>query len=305
MNEFLGRLREQKAGVGIFLVLILLPVLGFVFWQPAEDTNFDPRTFCPTTELQTHRIVLIDTTDPLESSQRAIALDALEREVADVPPHGRLTIVSLDDKHPFDPRVVISACAPKRKSEGPSENPRLLQLFWVQRFRDPLLAAATASLAGQPQDETPLIESIYGLARRPDFGPGVAHRRLVIISDLLQNTATLFSQYRDGLQFSAFAQRPQAFQTVPDLSGVEVVNHYLDRRAKQCLQGIAQRRFWETYFRRANTTIRFEDWPWTKPDATLEDRCSSDRLTPALHKPRHQRIRHRRHRHTQQRTDAA
>jgi hypothetical protein len=290
MSTLAERLREQKAGVGVFLALILLPAAALVLWGTTDAVpKIDPETSCPAGVLDGHRIVLIDATDKLEPTQRDIVMDAVENEVDGAAPYERVTILAVDEKHPRDPHLVLSRCAPQRDSTGPSENPILLRNNWLSRFHDPLLASAQAAMNAPEQKESPLIESIYGIARRPDFSPAVKFRRLVLVSDMLQNTAALYSQYREGLDFAVFARKPLAFQSVPDLSHVEIVNRYLDRPRESCIQGEAQKRFWIDYFRHANTAISFKDWPWPKSTPTLKDYCVG---AARPHRPRH---RHRSH----------
>lgn len=284
MSTLGERLRQQKIGVGIFLALLLLPTAAFVLWSPPEQLEIDPETSCPAGVLQGHRIVLIDATDKLEGTQRDVVLDAVNGEIEDAAPYEMLTLLAVDEKHPRDPRLLLSLCAPQRVAAGPSDNPRFLRNNWVEHFRDPMIQAAKAALKAPGQAQSPLIESVYGVARRPDFSPAVKFRRLVLVSDMLQNT-DLYSQYKEGLDFSVFAQKPLAFETVPDLARVQVVNRYLDRPRPQCIQGEAQKRFWTDYFSHARTAIAFQDWPWPASTPTLRDYCVGVGAHP--HKQRH------------------
>ncbi|HEX2591459.1 MAG TPA: hypothetical protein VHL34_08180 [Rhizomicrobium sp.] len=291
MNALLRGLRKQKSSAALLGALLLLPV-GVWLLMPGEGgPEIDHVTMCPIGPLDAHRIVLIDATDQLGPTQRDILIDALQHEAEDTTTYEKFTLAAVDDLHPFEPHILFSRCAPKRKSQGPSENPYMLKAIWDKDFYNPMLKSLDPALKGADQKETPLIESIFGLARRPDFGVAVPHRRLVIVSDMLQNTKALYSQYSDRLTFEAFAEKPQAFQSVPDLTGVTVVNRFLDRRVKRCIQGFAQRRFWEAYFSHAGTSIAFDNWPWRRPDRTLEDRCTgSDVQTAKVRK-------HKKHRH--------
>ena len=291
MNRFLGRNPQQAIGVGIIVFFVLSLATGLVVWLRSTAPIGGPGDLCAVGRLLRHRIVLIDATDNLDATQRETVLEAVEDLARISEPSDKLTVATVDAAHPREPHILFSACAPQSKVEGIADNPAFIRINWLRIFYNPLLEAVSTAMNQPEQKQTPLIESIYGLGRRSDFGPAVADRRLFIVSDMLQNTASLYSLYSDSLDFKVFAARPDAFQNVPDLTGVEVVNLYIDRPNDRCIQGEAQRQFWVDFFHSARTEIRFENWPWPKSTATLHEYCRGARSSQGLRRGRHHRWR--------------
>lgn len=204
------------------------------------------------TGLTAHSITLLDTSDVLSPEERQIARDAVDADAASAAPYEDVSVMAIEADHPYEPKQLFSACAPKRgiDAHGISENPALFDAIWKHRFRGPLDEAITAELSSSSQDTSPLIESIWAVSRLPDFGPSIAHRRLDIVSDMLQNTRG-YSQYHSHLTFRAFERTRFGRLRIPNLRGVVVVIHYLMRPKTLALQTEAHIRFWEAFFREA------------------------------------------------------
>jgi hypothetical protein len=290
MSLFAERLLQQRVGVGIFVTLALLPLAALLFWKQPEAPALDPHTGCRLDGLKVHRIVLIDATDTIDATQKEAILNLVRKLGDETLPFEKLSLVVIDAGQPREPPPLFSACAPQLKADRADENPLFLRAAWLRGFYGPLLTAARTALVRPKQDETPLIESIYGLSRRADFGSDVPTRSLYIVSDMLQHTASLYDQYHDGLKYEDFKRRPYAYQNLPNLSGVEIVGFYIDRPERQCVQGEAQRRFWDDFFRETKTAIHYLNWPWVRSGSLRDDNCS--RHSPggvALPRHRHRR----------------
>jgi hypothetical protein len=80
----------------------------------------------------------------------------------------------------------------------------------------------------------------------PDFGPTTRDRRLVLVSDMAQNSRSV-SEYAgpgSGLDPSAAARS----ELTRDLHGVSVRIHYVHRPELAAIQTAAQRDFWRQWF---------------------------------------------------------
>jgi len=199
-----------------------------------------------------HRIILLDTTDLLSPDERMLTREVVDGEAAAAQPYERVTIYAINGADPYSPVELFTACAPKRASdaEGISENPRLYEAIWKHRFRAPLDVAINAQIVKNGEDRSPIIETIWAISRLHDFGSGVKQRRLVIESDLLQNMPE-FSQYRGVESFATFRHSSFGQLNLPDLTGVEVVIHYLERPKTLALQTERHIRFWTDFFKAA------------------------------------------------------
>ncbi|HTQ15606.1 MAG TPA: hypothetical protein VMH86_17180 [Rhizomicrobium sp.] len=257
--------QQQRLGltlVGAVFAAALLPVLYMVF-----DTQAPPPVDSSNCLLDrppvSHTVVLVDGTDKLEKNQADVVLAVVANEAHAVPPYGKITIATIDQDHPYTPRILFTSCAPKNRQDADwlSENPEVFGTFWQQKFDRPLMLAAQQSAMTDGQKSTPLVESIFGLSLRTDFDSDVKNRRLVIVSDMLQNTE-LYTHYKGVPGFAAFLQRKDAFQDVPNLKGVTVVARYLIRPQSMQYQSEAQKQFWRDYFDATQAEVKIEGWPW-------------------------------------------
>ncbi|MEP2759006.1 MULTISPECIES: hypothetical protein [Alphaproteobacteria] len=107
--------------------------------------------------------------------------------------------------------------------------------------------------------ESPILEQIQSISRLPGFGDGGGNRRLVVISDGIQNTPEAqFCHVRGALPaFDTFATRPYFERVRPhDLSGVKVtfymaIQHgYGSGQLAYCTED-ELRNFWLRYFEAA------------------------------------------------------
>jgi hypothetical protein len=92
------------------------------------------------------------------------------------------------------------------------------------------------------------VETISNISREEDFGSGVASRRLVVISDMAQNSAN-FSQYNHKGAQVALPTELGVFR--PDLKGATVRIHYLLRPSLRRIQGPEHQETWQAFFERA------------------------------------------------------
>jgi hypothetical protein len=206
--------------------------------------------------LVAHDIVLLDVSDVMTSDERRLVRQVADQEAAGAAPYERLSIYAIEAARPFDPPRLFSACAPRNASaaHGPSENPALYADIWQHHFGDPLVQTIDAETAKGPQNESPLIETLWHISRLNDFNPdsGVVHRRLVCVSDMLQNTQ--YSQYRNFHDYVQFSRTNFGKLYLPDLRGVDVVIYYLLRPATAHLQTKKHAQFWLDFFKAAGAS---------------------------------------------------
>ena len=262
-------LRQQQTGIVLIASALglttLIVVASFTKFGAGAEGPIDKYLCYVNQPLSGHYVVLVDATDRFDATQQEIVQRVIRNAARLVRPHEKLTVAAIDQDHPYNPLVLFSGCAPKSESDANrwSENPDIIGSIWNNRFMKPALAPVSV-VAGEPsQKRTPLVESIFGMTLWPDFNASVPHRHIVVVSDMLQNT-DLYSHYRAGRapSFAEFARRPGALQNIPDLTGVTVVGFYLIRTNTMSLQTDAQKRFWLDYFAAAQTSVRFEGWPW-------------------------------------------
>jgi hypothetical protein len=140
-------------------------------------------------------VLLVDVTDPMNLAQRQDFLNQLERLRNSIPRYGKLSIVKVDATSSRLLTPVIERCNPGTSADSDeyTGNPAALQQKWERGFRDPLNEAFAQLATASGAERSPILESIQSVALT-EFQTAQAQgkpRRLIVASDLLQNTDRL------------------------------------------------------------------------------------------------------------------
>lgn len=245
-----------RNALGLILIVLAMTVLGglaaaaFVMRPPPTD----PQTLCRTDQpIAAHTIVLVDATDRLEPRHRRKLRAVLLQERARLSQYDRLTLMRLNVRNPREPNVLFSKCLPRppEQTNPLFENARMAQQHWDEDFQHALDTAMRSAASRGPAPASPILQSLRAIAADPDFGIEIPHRRLVLVSDLLENEPNSFSLYAPNATFADWRAR-DAFGP-PDLSGVHLRIAPLDRPDFAAQQAKALTAFWPAYFDAAKT----------------------------------------------------
>lgn len=265
---------RAKDFVGIFNLLVVAGVLGAISYaalvlQPAE---YDPETLCLVGETPPHTIVMIDRTEVRYSPDQArrineVILDA--RQSLDI--GERLSLFELNHRGEVRNTNRFSVCNPGRGDQiNPLyRNPNRVQMRYEALFDRPLDRALDGLLELIVSPVTPLAESLAELGTREDFDRTIPRRRIVLISDMLQNTQ-LFSVYgyaRPDLT----ARLPDPRDIVSELEGrygqslagveIEILFVAQDHDGWTPQQRAAIRAHWEEIFRLLGVHQTWREFP--------------------------------------------
>lgn len=211
--------------------LLISPIAYFYFQAMLAHQSLDPETLCPTTP-SSITVLLVDVTDAMNVPQRQDFTNQLERLRSSIPRYGKLAVYKVD---PISDRLltpVITRCNPgtaKDVSEV-NGNPQQTQEQWEKNFRQPLDRAFHELLRASGAKRSPILESIQSAALTEFQSPGVdgKPRRLIVASDLLQNTDSI--SFYKSLPEPSQLTTSQAFSRVrTDLRGVDVELWMLQR----------------------------------------------------------------------------
>jgi hypothetical protein len=165
-----------------------------------------------------------------------------------------LTIASVGSSVPA--QIVFSHCSPEKGVPfGFWESLRRSQDNWLQlkaeyqrKFQKPVAGLIESIALNKTTPHSPIIQTLADLLE--ELGPrwdGVAHKTIIIFSDLLENTPE-FSQYdrtANGRSFAAvWHSVPYVRNTRLDLRNTEVKVFYLTGLADLRLQGSRHQAFW-------------------------------------------------------------
>lgn len=187
-----------RDALGLFNLLIIVGVLGAISYaafvlKPAE---YDSQTLCLADSVPPHRVVVIDKTDLYSPAQANMIGNLIlqERDALDV--GERLSLYELNQTGQLRNTNRFSLCNPGAGAQvNPLyRNPTRIQARYEALFADPLDRALADLVEPKDAPSSPIIEALARLGQDPSFDRNVPARRIVLVSDMLQNSET-FSVY--------------------------------------------------------------------------------------------------------------
>ncbi len=184
------------ATAGVIATLFVLSIVVWAF-RPAQ---LDPNTLCPVARpIAGHTVVIVDRTDRWTPAMNSALANIIEAAQHNTQQYQKFSIVALDADQSTHP--LFSACNPGQPS-------LLSDLYrgrkYTQRdFEQKFVGAAdrVADEVSQPAEASasPIVEYVHRWLGSDDFSASVPDRRLILVSDMRQNSP-LFSIYRTGGQ---------------------------------------------------------------------------------------------------------
>ncbi len=245
------RSANGRNALGIVLIILALATLGglasaALFLRPPPT---EASTLCRMDQpLAAHTIVLVDSTDRLESRHRRKLRAVLAQERARLGQYDRLTIMRINVRRPQEPSILFSQCLPRPPEQANPlfQNARMVQATWDEEFAQALESALRSAGFGGPQRASPIIAALRAVAADPEFGVEIPRRRLVLVSDLLEHNPQGFSLYVPDANYSAWvASTPNG---PPDFARVDLRVVPIDRPDNATQQAQAIEAFWPAFF---------------------------------------------------------
>lgn len=243
--------RENRLGGLLIGGSVLAVVAVVVVLVVGKSPQLDARTGCPLTHRSppAHTVILIDQTDVLPASEVSYARELIYNEYYWLPLYGQLTILNIMPSGVEQESPIILCRMPDSDEVSAITNtPAAIRRRFEQRAGARLTESLTRITRMTAQNQSPIMESISQVIQRTDFADDVPSRRLVILSDMAQNSGS----YSDYGRIGWSAQRVDS-RFRPDMSGVAVRVHYI-RRAGLPFQGGVHERNWINYFNLAGAT---------------------------------------------------
>ena len=248
--------RQQRKGLALVAVaaMAIAAVIGTRAWLARSRPPLDPDSLCPLGGPEGLTVVIVDRTESLTAVQAAALRHRLEAvknalpsrqaiEVYAIAPMGRSLL------QPNGARV----CSPTQTVSAWTANPKRAHDLWKRRFSDPLEDLFQSLLTPHEEPTSPILETLQSVSVTAfETVEQSTPRRLVVASDMLQNTPEL-SQYRDQPTFKEFRKTPYYLRTRATLTGVDVTLLYI--RRENGLQGEKHIEFWQNYFADSGATL--------------------------------------------------
>lgn len=257
-----GRRRGSAPGVFwlvvAFAVVLTASLIALSVKSNLALTKFEEGgTLCPEPKDGLSRIpelmvILLDSSDELGEAQQIQVSHELERLRSTLPKFGRLDVYKTSQSELELVSPVLTICNPGDGSDlgEITGNPEMAKKRWRVEFEGKVRRVLKEGVEGSGAKVSPIFETIQAAAVRTFDLPAldqVGKRRLVVVSDLLQNTQKQ-SHYQELPNFAEFRTDSYYDEVHADLHGVQVQVLYLSRPRASGMQGRAHIDFWDKYF---------------------------------------------------------
>ncbi|WP_419656056.1 hypothetical protein Dvar_51590 [Desulfosarcina variabilis str. Montpellier] len=225
-------------------------ISAFAVYASVTQQKYDTSTLCPLEGSYPVVRILIDKTDPWDA-QRSARLEKIIRQTKDnLDVSERLAISVLNESGSEVPTPVFDMCNPGRGDQANPlyKNPRRVHQKFEDQFDLPLEQMLVDILKPGTAPRSPILEAIWNisLSGRTD--------RLVIVSDLMQNTKRL-SFYRDNL--TSIQEDDEYKANMQAIQYRSITVYYIDRDGispKRKDQAIA---FWKQHLQQMTPELSF------------------------------------------------
>ncbi len=213
-----------------------------------SSSQFDEATLCLVGNQHDTTLILLDVTDPVNSTQQARLEALINREIASSRVDTMLA-VGIVSEDPENWGEMFAKCKPKSGAEANAiyENPQFVMERYQEEFIDKVDETLAAAFAGETEDQSPIMEALQALvADVPDFSNTNSDRKLIIVSDMIQNSETL-SFYR-GQDWGYFVETGGDTRLARNLTGIDIEIIRITRATPNQPDTAIVDGFWTRYF---------------------------------------------------------
>ena len=253
--------------LGVFNLIIIGAVLAGVSYaafilKPAE---YDTETLCLAGAVPPHTVVIVDKTDLYSADQARQISELILAERDRLMVGERLSLFELNQNGDLADTNSFSLCNPGSGEQvNPLyRNPNRVQARYEAAFSGPLSDALADLMTPKDAPQSPILEALARLAGEDGFTPDVPGRRIVLISDMLQNS-DVFTIY--GRHLGELDERLPPTEDVvttleetfgDDLRGSEIEIHLVERDTWEDDQNGPLRDYWSEVFRDLGIRVRW------------------------------------------------
>ncbi len=239
------------------VIVVVAVVAGIVMWKLKEPGRPDAMLCSPKNIPTAHVILLVDKTDPLTFTQakafNQILGDLVSGKLVREGELLSVFVLGEDFRETADP--IFEKCNPGDGTgrSGVNDNPKLWKDLHDVEYAKPLLALESQMRALEPGKYSPILQmlQVVALCYSKYHVPGP--KRLIIVSDMLQNTPEI-SFFRMTPTFADAQKAPTFARLRAKLNSVDVTIRMLHHSPQ--LQKTPLAKFWEDYFREMGGTLQ-------------------------------------------------
>lgn len=257
--------------LGVFNLIIIAGILGGISYaafilKPAE---YDPDTLCLADTVPPHSVVIVDKTDlySREQADQISSLILMQRDTLGV--GERLSLFELNENGDLADTNSFSLCNPGSGEQvNPLyRNPARIQARYEAAFAGPLERALADLMTPKDAPQSPILEALAGLAQEDGFTADVPGRRIVLVSDMLQNSDlfTVYGRGRGALEDRLPDARDVAAGLEAEfgdgLRGAQLDIQLVERDGWETDQRGILRAYWSEVFRDLGVRVRWTTLP--------------------------------------------
>lgn len=189
-------------------------------------------------------VVLVDKTDPYTESQRDRIRTRIEEEIESMDAGSGVSIFILDSRGLLDNDPSFESCRRERGEDVNAlyRNPAGEEYRYTHEFREPLDRALDELLEPGTAKNSPILESLLRLSQTDRLNGSASRRRVILFSDLMQNSAALTFYGDDEIDVDAAAEVASTYGA--DLDGVELAVYLIPRERIEVRQMYVWTRVW-------------------------------------------------------------
>ena len=247
-----GRSRRGSSNSAWYLVigacvLVIGGALG-VAQIMLSGSGLDERTLCRSSGPINVTSILLDLTDPLSRTQQDRLRTIIENEIA-VSTTDTMITLGVVSEFPNNWGAKYAKCKPATGADANPiyENPTQIAERYSREFLTPIKQLIDETLTSAAENKSPIMEALQSLiAETPDFTTVPGQKKVVVVSDMLQNSDEL-SFYR-GQGWDYFVSRNGEGRLARSLSNVNVEILRIPRSGGNTPSPALVDDFWARYF---------------------------------------------------------
>lgn len=246
----------QIIGGSLALLVVAALVFGIVQFNMNREPGLDQATLCPANGPRGHFVLLVDTTDPMNFTQKQAYSVFLADLVKNKVPEGfLLSLFVLGENVESNAAPVVEMCNPGSGATKSALDSNVVraQRAYEEKFIKPIIEQGEMLQSSRAAKSSPIFEmlqlvAINGFRKHAVQG----EKRLFLMSDMLHNSPA-FSMYRATPDFAGFAATDYGRKTQTELRDVNVELYYLINSPQ--FQTKRNLLFWENYFNKAGARL--------------------------------------------------
>lgn len=258
--------QRNQAILNFVLAGLAVAIIGFSFYA-LQPEPYDELTLCELSDdLPPHTAVIIDKTDEYNEQQADLIAAVIRRSRNRLEIGERFTLFELDQFGQFDPRGRFSLCNPGRGDQVNAlfRNPAQIEERFNEKFNQPLEDILEDLVEPKEAPNSPVLEALARLGQTDAFSSRAPARRIVMISDMLQNS-DVFTIYGGGGSLptdipDAISVADTTMRRFGDsLNGVELEIRLIPRARYVDMQRGALKDYWDEVFDELGVEVTWRD----------------------------------------------